>query len=215
MAEPTVHPTTRLLYDTLPEFYRDTDAQQASGGGYPLLRFLSLIGDQLGAIDDLVDRIDPDSGAGSELLDPMLADPAWLPYLAQLLGVAALPASLSVTEQRLALDGAVAGWRSGTRQALTDAARSALTDPAGYVSVRPHSGGNPYVIGVSVDPEFAPADLNDVVAAIEAARARPAGIRLVIDLYAATWATLETVRDTWAGFDAVSTWARLEGTNPA
>lgn len=215
MADPTVHPSTRRLYDTLPEFYRDTDPATGGDNDRPLLRFLSLVGDQLGAVDDLIDRLDPDVGAGSDLLDPWAADAAWLPFLAQLLGVAFLNTALPIADQRNALAGAVSGWRAGTRSALEAAARAALTDPAGYVAVRPHHEGAPYVIGVSVDPEFAPADLNDVIAAIEDAHARPAGIKLAIDLYAATWATLESVRNTWGGFDAVSTWARLEGTDPA
>ena len=215
MAEPTVHPFTRRIYDELPEFYRDADLDDGTPNGRPLLRFVSLIGDQLGDVEDLVDRLDPAPRGGSQLHDAQRAGAAWLPVQAPLLGVAFLPPGLPVADQRNIIGGAVSGWRAGTRQALTDAARSALTDPAGYVSVRPHSGGDPFVIGVSVDPEFAPADLNDVIAAIEDARARPAGILLVIDLYAASWATLETVRNTWAGFDAVNTWARLEGTDPA
>lgn len=213
MAEPTVHPYTRWLYDTLPEFYREDDPATGGDNDRPLLRFLSLVGDQLGAVEDLIDRLDPDVGAGSELLDANLADPSWLPFLAQLLGVAFLPPELPVADQRAALAGAVSGWRAGTRTALETAARAALTDPTGYVAVRPHSGGDPFVIGITVDPEFAPADLDEVIVAIEAAHARPAGIRLVIDLYAATWDTLETVRDTWAGVVGASTWARLEGTD--
>lgn len=213
MATPTVHPTTARLYAELPEFYRREDLDDGGPDGAPLLRFLSLVGDQLGDLDDLVDRLDPDTGAGSELLDADRADAGWLRWLGQLIGVR-VPVGLSEVEQRIAVGGAVSGWRAGTRAALETAARSALTDPSGVVTVRPHSGGNPYVIGVSVDPEYAPPDLDDVVAAIEEARARPAGIRLIIDLYAATWATLETVRGTWGGFEAATMWVRLEGTNP-
>jgi hypothetical protein len=215
VAAPTVHPFTRELYDSLPEVYRDVDVDDGSDNGMPLLRFLSLVGDRVGAIRDLVDRIDPDVGLGSELLDPMLADPRWLPWLAQMLGVANFPPSLTIEEQRLALAGAVSGWRAGTREALVDAARSALTDPDGYVAMRPHYGGNPFVIGVSVDPEFAPPDLDDVVTAIIRAGAKPAGVQLVIDLYALAWDTLEAVFTTWGSLDAVATWNRLEGTDPA
>lgn len=214
MAEPTVHPYTRRLYDGLPEFYRDTDPATGGDNDRPLLRFLSLIGDQAGAVEDLVDRLDPDLGDGSDLLDPWTADPAWLPFVAQLRGVAFLPAELPVDTQRAVIADAVGGLRAGTRAAIANAARAALDDPAGYVNVRPHAGGDPHVIGVSVDPEFAPADLDTIVAAIDAAHARPAGIRILVDLYAATWATLETVRDTWAGFNAVTSWSRLEGTDP-
>lgn len=215
MAEPTVHPFTRRLYDTLPEFYRDADLTTGGDNDRPLLRFLSLVGDRVGAMEDLIDRLDPDVGDGSELLDPDRADAAWLPFLAQLRGVAFLPPGLSLEDQRAAIGAASAGWRSGTRDAIAAAARTALTNPAGSVTIRSHSGGDPFVIGVSVDPDYAPADLDEVIAAIEAAHARPAGIRLIIDLYAATWDTLEAIRDTWAGIAAAGTWATLEATGPA
>lgn len=214
MPTPDVHPHTRRLYDALPEFYRDADATQA-GAGYPLLRFVSLILDQAGAVEDLIDRLDPDLGGGSDLVDPATADVEWLPWLGQLVGVVDLPPNLTEAEQRNAIAGAVGGWRAGTRAGLEAAAKTALTDPDGYVSVRPHAGGDPFVIGVSVDPSSAPADLGDVIAAIEAARARPAGIALVIDLYAATWDTLEARYLTWDTLDAVTSWTRLEATQPA
>lgn len=215
MPTPQVHPHTARLYASLPEFYRDADRLEPSGGGYPLLRFVSLILDQAGAVEDLIDRIDPDVGTGSDLVDPDTAEPAWLPWLGQLVGVVDLPPNLTELEQRNAIAGAVGGWRAGTREGLVTAARTALTSPTGYVEVRPHKGGDPHVIGVSVDPETAPANLDDVITAIEAARARPAGIALVIDLYAASWDTLEARYPTWAQVDAVVSWSRLEATQPA
>ena len=214
MPEPTVHPHTRRVYDELPEVYRDADRAEPSGGGWPLLRFLSLIGDQIGAVEDLIDRIDPDIGGGSDLVDPNTADPAWLPWLGQLVGVVDLPPDLTEVEQRNAVAGAVGGWRAGARQGLATAARTALEGGSGYVDVRPHHGGDPFTIGISVDPEGAPANLDDVITAIEAARARPAGIDLVIDLYAATWDTIEARYPTWAQLDAVASWSRLEATLP-
>lgn len=213
MTAPTVHPHTRRVYDSLPDVYRDVDLDDGSADGQPLLRFLSLILDQVGGIEDLIDRIDPDRPGGSDLLNAEAADAGWLPWLAQLFGVT-LPPSLTVAEQRNAVSGAVSGWRAGTRETIAAAAKTALSDPSGYVSIRAHNGGDWRVIGVSVDPEFAPANLDDVVAAIIAARAKPAGIKLVIDLYAATWDTLEAVYLSWDAVDAVATWSRLEGTDP-
>lgn len=214
MAAPIVHPHTARLYADLPEVYRDADLDDGTANGRPLLRFLSLILDQAGAVEDLVDRIDPDIGTGSDLVDPTHADPAWLPWLGQLVGVADLPPALTVAEQRNAVAGAVAGWRAGTREGIAIAARTALTTPNGYVEVRPHYAGDPFTLGVVVDPTTAPANLADVITAIEAAHARPAGYALVIDLYAATWATLEATYPTWADVELVATWARLESTLP-
>lgn len=59
MTRPVVHPTTERIYARLPEFLRSSDERLSDGpDGYPLLRYLSLILDQLGVVDDLVDRID-------------------------------------------------------------------------------------------------------------------------------------------------------------
>ena len=214
MPAPVVHPHTRRVYDELPEFYRDADAAEPSGNGWPLLRFVSLVLDQEGAVEDLVDRLDPDIGPGSELVNPNLADPEWLPWLGQLVGVVELPDTLTVAEKRNAIDGAVGGWRAGTRAGIAVAARTALTGGTGYVEVTPHYNGDPFVIGLSVDPATAPANLDDVAAAVEAARARPAGIDLVVTLYAASWATLEARYPTWADVDASPSWAALEATTP-
>lgn len=212
MPAPVVSAHTARLYADLPEFYRDADA--ASAGDYPLLRFAALVLDQAGDVEVLVDRLDPDIGTGSELVDPNLADPGWLPWLGQLVGVVDLPPDLTVAEQRNAIAGAVGGWRAGTREGLATAARTALTGGTGYVAIRAHHNGDPYTIGVSVDPTTAPANLDDVIAAIEAARARPAGIALVVDLYLAEWGTLETRYPTWASLEAAGSWAAIEATQP-
>lgn len=89
---PAVHPRTQRIYDRLPDLYRAADADQA--GDLPFLRFLSLLGDQAGALEDLYDRINyvpPDEGGPedgtSDLVDPARADGAWLTWLAQLVGI--------------------------------------------------------------------------------------------------------------------------------
>lgn len=65
MSLPEVSPTTQWWYDRLPHAWRDLDAVQPSGGGYPLLRYLSLLGDVADEIAALVSRfayVDPSSG---------------------------------------------------------------------------------------------------------------------------------------------------------
>lgn len=210
MARPTPHAFTERLYAALPEVYRDPDAAL----DYPLLRYLSLMGDLAGTVEDVIDRVDP--AREGDLVDVDTADTAWLPWLAQITGLAALPPSLTDTEKRNLIRRAASGRYAGTRQAIADAARPALTDPeGGYVDVRPNYQGNAFTIGVSVDPDSAPADLNTVLAAIIAAGAKPAGYALAIDIYAAMWEQIETLLNTWAGVEAAGTsgsWADVERT---
>lgn len=212
MPRPVVHAHTERLYDRLPELYRDADLDQLlDGSGYPLLRFLSLIGDQAGDVEDTLDLVDPDRGGA--LTNPDTIPLEWLPWLAQLVGLGVLPGSLTEAERRNAVSSAAGGRYVGTRQAIADAARPALTNPdAGYVVVRNHHQGNPFVLSVNVAPEVAPADLNTVLDAIEAVGARPAGFDLVIDTYAATWDQVEArgTGGTWA--DVETSWATLEAT---
>lgn len=211
MPAPTVHAHTGRLYDRLPEFYRDADANLAGAPGYPLLRFLSLIADQAGKVEDTLNRVDP--AVGGDLTSADRADLAWLPWLAQVVGLVSFPANLTEAEKRNAIRHAANGRYAGTRQALADAARPALPNPAaGYVVIRPNYQGDPYTISVNVDPTNAPADLNTVLTTIIKAGAKPAGYLIVIDVYAATWAQLDTAYPTWAELDAVATWADVERT---
>lgn len=90
MSRPEVSGHTERVYAGLPEAYRDADAGlddgevEGASNGYPLLRFASLIGDQAGAVEDLVDRIDDTDAHPSELFDPVRSDPAWRPWAQQL-----------------------------------------------------------------------------------------------------------------------------------
>ena len=94
MARPTgLHATVEDYYDRLPGFYREFDAQQTNADGseeeyYPLLRFISGVGNELGKIYDLVTRFDfENNGTTSDLVDPVTADDAFIPWLAVLAGV--------------------------------------------------------------------------------------------------------------------------------
>lgn len=90
-APPAVAAFTRRWFDDLPEVYRAADEADPSVDGWPLLRYLSLLGDQADELSTLVDRFAlHDDGAGdwtSDLSNPATADAAWLPWLAQMAGI--------------------------------------------------------------------------------------------------------------------------------
>jgi hypothetical protein len=221
--EPDVHPTTRRLYDQLPELYRNADRDRAEGpDGYPLLRYLSLAGDIAGALEDLADRIQyiaPDEGgpAGdtSDLADPDTADAVWLSYLAQLVGVQLEP-KLSDTEQRDAIRYAPAGWRAGTKTAVADAAKTALTGDK-YARVYDHATTRQdagtqteWDVLIVTRPSETP-DVQAVLDTVVAKGAKPVGVQLHHEAYDATWDTIETKKPTWDDWEA-GTWADLEET---
>lgn len=214
MARPVVSTFTDRLYGSLPEFYRDADTPL----DYPLLRFLSLLGDQAGATEQLLDRIDyltvRDGGLlgdTSDLVDPASADPAWLGWLAQLVG-AELSPLIAVPAQRTTISSAAAGFQAGSRQALAAVARRALTGGQ-FVNITPNLDGNPWVIGLATAQADTPS-IAAVIAAIEDAGAKPAGYRLEVTFYSASWNTLEAKYPTSDAWDAVTSWDALEQTRP-
>lgn len=201
---PTVGPLTERVYDSLPELYRDADAVQDTGdSNYPLLRYLSLILDQLTPVEQLRARLtftpldERDTiesgrpfglpapwqryGSGSygtgtygdgdvsDLVDPFTADPAWLPWLAQITGVPI--AALTVAQQRAAIANAPDAWAHGTTPALT---RKRPGGP-GYIDTVPHYDG-PYVTAV-----------------VTKASETPASTFAILKASAPTWADLEAL----------------------
>lgn len=218
MARPVVDATTELLYAMLPEVYRTEDEDLGAGpNGYPLLRFLSLAGDQLGELRTVVGRIDyyalEDGGVAgdtSDLADPATADPAWLDWLGQLVGVALAP-ELTVVGRRDSVAGAAGGFRAGTRPAIAAAAQSALTGTR-YVNVLPHYTGDPWKVEVRVRASEVATTTAAIVAAIIAKGAKPAGVELVVTTVEASWDTLAALRPTWADWDAAGSWVVLEET---
>jgi hypothetical protein len=138
------------------------------------------------------------------------ADPAWLPWLAQLVG-ARLPAGLSTADRRAAVAGAVAGYFKGTKQGIEAAARAALTGTK-YVRVIPLYAGDQWRLEVRTRTSET-ASTAAVAAAIVAANAKPAGVELVATAYEATWAQVEAAYPTWAALEAnAPTWLAVEET---
>jgi hypothetical protein len=200
MARPVVAVLTERVYAALPAMYRDADEPL----DFPLLRWLSLVGDRAGEIDVLHDRLSADElGEVSELADPAAADEAWLPWLAQMVGVR-LPPNVTGQAARDAVAFASSGYRGGTKAAVADAARSALTG-ARYVKVHDHSITEPgnggewdvlLVTRVSDTP-----DVQAVLDAVVSKRAKPAGVVLHHRAYSATYAQVQggTSPDTYEG----------------
>lgn len=195
MTRPAVSEFTERLYAGLPEFMRDTDSVELSGGGYPLLRYLSLLGDLAGEVETIADR-----AVAGELVDPDAADDAWLPWLGQLVGVRLDPAEVPSTWRDAITNGA-AGWQSGTRASIATAARRALTGTK-YVDVRSHNGrprtgGDPFTILLVVREDEAPTPLSKVSDAVTVAGAKPAGYKLAVSTYVPTWAAVDALGPTW------------------
>jgi hypothetical protein len=216
MTRPAVSASTERWYARLPHAWRDGDDER----DWPLLRYMSLLGDQLGEVQTLLDRIDylspADGGAPgdtSDLVNPATADAAWLPWLAQLVGVR-LPADVTGQAARDAIAGAVAGFMAGTKTAVAAAAQSALTGGR-YVAVYDHSitvqgdGGVWDVLLVTLETETP--DPSAVLAAVTAKRAKPAGVVLHHRTYTATWAVIEAAYPTWADRNGL-TWTQLHET---
>lgn len=190
MSRPVVSSHTERVYELLPEAVRAPDPTY----DWPLLRYLSLVGDTLGAVEVLLARLGPTRPDGTarslpELLDGATADEAWLTWLAQIVG--ADIAGLRGQALRDAVTLAPTGRRAGTKTAIADAARSALTGGR-YARVYDHTvdvlgDGDEWDVLLVTRVGETP-DVPAVLLAVEAKRAVPAGVLLRHKAYSATYA---------------------------
>jgi len=240
MAYPVVTQATLDVYARLPAHYRDADARQTSGGGYPLLRWLSGIHDQMQDVDTLLARINYRTlaegrvGADtSDLVDPLTADPAWLPWLGWLVGINA-STRLTVAEQRAAIAGVGAGGFAAGSQGSLRAVVAPMLSGARVVLVVPGEFGR-WTVGVhtrasetailswdGVESTFrdwgefeAPGSWDglsprDVLVAITRANVTPAGVSITHTLGVAQWDPLEAQLPTWTAWEAAGSWAAVE-----
>jgi hypothetical protein len=198
MARPDASDFTDRLYDRLPELYKAADE---ADGDYPLLRYLSLLGDQAGEVETLLDRVDPDVAGVSELLDADLADAAWLDWLAQVVGVPS--GDYTIAELRAAISGADALRQRGSSATMADAVRPLLTG-AQYVYIASHYGDVWTVAILTVGIET-PTTSDELLAA--AALNKPAGVTLV-HLVGLTWDDIEAY-PTWDDIELAGSWDAL------
>lgn len=207
---PGLHPATLRWYDALPRAYRDVDADlQATGApDHPLARFLSLLGDQLGELQDLLDRIAfvrPEDGGApgdtSDLVDPAGADDAWLPWLARIAGINFGDVA-TAADRRLLLTAAARD--AGSAGAIASAVAPALTGTRS-ITVSSHYLSDPWNILVLVRPDEA-ADL--ALVGKLALGQKPAGYIITV-VAAVTWTVVEAVDPTWTAWEAEGSWNNL------
>lgn len=224
------------LYHRLPEIYRVMDGRDMT---WVFKRYLGGALAVAGGIDDTVDKLVGYNPVGPAMPEPwalnaddlsqwrearrdvksLLGDPVnapmeWLPWIAQLLG-AKIDQAASEQEQRDTVIYATSGWRGGTRAAIADAARTALTGTR-YARVVPHymaavgggiAEGDIWDITiVTLDSETP--DPGEVLGAVLRKGVKPAGVVLHHATYEASWDQQEAVYPTWADRDA-ATWSQL------
>lgn len=240
MTEPTppaVSTFADRLYGRLPEVYRRMDVDQA----WLLKRYIDAVTGTAGLAEAMVDRIQGSRPAGpaspvpwglvnadelarwvqartahpSELGDPQLADEAWLPWLASLVGAQLDPAA-TLAEKRDTIQFATSGWRAGTRGAIADAARSAL-EGSRYATVMVHTKvsagalvtGSMWDITVVTRGSETP-DPNAVLGAVLRKGVKPAGAVLHAHTFSAGWDTVEALFPTWDPDWEQSWWTQIE-----
>jgi hypothetical protein len=204
------------LWSRLPEHYRLADAEQGSAAtltNHPMYRWLAGVCAQLGQVEALINRFDSDQGDGrSDLTDPAGADVAWLPWLAQFVGVQLAP-GLSEMEKRDAVRYASAGWRAGTKSAIADAAKTELTGTR-FARVYDHTVNQPGDGGVwdvlIVTRTTETPDVPAVLAAVLRRGAKPAGVVLRHRAYEASWDTVTATYPTWTALQAAGSWDRIQ-----
>jgi hypothetical protein len=224
------------LYHRLPEVYRTFDARDST---WIFKRYLGGALSVAGEVDEIISSLIGNNPVGPDTPEPwaltgdeleqwrearrttvsLLGDPAnapadWLPWLAQLLG-ATLDPSASEEEQRDTIIYATSGWRGGTRSAIADAAKTALTGTK-YARIVPHylpgmSGGitpgDIWDLTIVTRSSETP-DPGEVLGAVLRKGAKPAGVILHHATYESTWDQQEAVFPTWADRDA-ATWDQL------
>jgi hypothetical protein len=227
MAEPIFSATVERLYARLPEFIRTADLDQ----DYAAKRYLSLVGDRAGELEILIDRIDyvttNDGGTigdTSALVDPATADAAWLPWLAQLVGVRS--GDLPTGALREAIGNAELGWQVGSQAAVIAAAQAHLTGTKTVTILRNYLGDQwrvrittyttetPRLTLEDLAQRFPTLDaikaayptLNDIPNASTSIQAalelqRPAGVQF--DFQVASGGTLDDLHADFATLDAV------------
>jgi hypothetical protein len=225
------------LWERLPEVYRTFDALNST---WPFKRYLGAAMQQAGVIDDTIAAIAGDNPVGpatpepwsldgqelenwraarrfrpSALGDPDQADAKWLTWLAQLVGARLDPAATE-TEKRNTIKFATSGWRAGTRQAIADAAKTALTGSK-YAVVMPHkipavgggvTDGDIWDVTIVTQTAETP-DSAAVLAAVLRAGVKPAGVVLHVSDYGSTWDLIEAYYPTFDDIE-LADWDEIE-----
>lgn len=220
------------LYNRLPQIYRVMDARN----DYALLRYVGAACDFGGEVDDMIESVRGSRAVGPDapepwdldddelarwrdartdrlslLADPALAPPEWLPYIAQLAGTRLHPQA-GTQERRDTIADASSGYRAGCRDALADAARSALTGSR-YVLIQPFtrgdgSAGTMWDVTIRTRVSETP-DPQAIIDTIARKGAKPAGVKLWYATFGTSWDKIEALFPTWSDWEA-HTWDTIE-----
>lgn len=221
MTEPVYDYTTERFYSKLPEFFRVSDVPQ----DWTLKKWLSGIFAEYNQLDVMIDRFKyttPDAGGSaldtSDLVDPFTADVAWLPWLAQHVGVVLNPA-LSEADQRSSIYDRLTNLNTqpGSKGAMANAAKARLTGSRS-ANIYDHSTdvGTPGTAGmwdvlvITVGSETPPGV--DPTEDIIAANAKPAGVQLYHRTFESVWDDIEAGLATWDDWEAAGSWRAIEET---
>ncbi|MBM9467267.1 hypothetical protein [Nakamurella leprariae] len=199
---PTVADTSFGAYwwASLPRMYRDTDEDRV------LRRYLAGVGAAADQVSAVRNRLD-----AGDLTSPAAADDAWVPWLAQVVGV---PVSTAAETRRLL----IARGQSpavGTRPALAALAQTYLTGTR-QVSVVASSEPWTILLRVRADEAESAGGPEGVVAKVLATGQVPAGFTVRVDTAQQTWDQIDSaVRVSggkWAGIDGPTqrSWAFVD-----
>lgn len=229
---PFVSEAAQRVWERLPQAYRTMDAAQQWAFKRYLAGLLGIVQDA----DTLVERLagarpvgpsgpEPVDLHGDELTrwrearrdvnsalgDPYLADAEWLSWMAQALGATLDPRS-SIQERRDTLRFATSGMKAGTREAIANAARSALTGSR-YVQVQSRLRGDGTVgtlwdLTLRTRASETP-DPSLVLPTVIRKGAKPAGVVLHHATFGTPWDRIEALFPTWSDWEQ-QTWGSLE-----
>ena len=192
------HPVVDRWYDSLPAVYRDADGEDTStSAGWPLYGYLDAVASPLRGPSATADRI-----AAGDLTDPNTADDAWIPWLAQAVGVT----GTGVAAQRAALVGLLTSPALGSREYLAAVTRTFLTGSRD-VTVTPLSGWGIQIRVLAADLDLV-GDLAGLTAALYATGQVPTGYQISCTADDVTWAQVDAALPTWAPGEGV-TWGRI------
>ena len=190
---------TDRWYDLIPPVYRDADSNDlTTSHGWPLYGYMDAAASALVTPTVIANRI-----ADGDLTDPSLADDAWIPWLAQTVGVF----GTGVAEQRARLANAVNDPPLGSRQYLTVLIQGFLTGTQ-FCEV---TAQEPWGIGVRVRATevLAIGGTSALAAAVYATGRVPSGFVLNVITDEETWTQVMAVLPTWSPGEG-KTWAKVQ-----
>lgn len=232
MDAPIYSPSTERLYRRLPDVYRDSDERN----GFLLKHFIASVVDIQGEVDLLIARMlyrpprerelyrkhaqpnttyvhegrpvdAPELSATSDLVDPRAADPEWLMWLGQLIGVRVTPGT-PVYEARTMIEYAASGYRAGSKSAIENAVKSVLSGSQ-YALAMPMTktdandnllSSDVWDLTILTRADESPTE-RVILDLLNRPTVKPAGVRFFHRYYSASWDKLEAVLPFWDSWD--------------